>query len=439
MRVFALVTVCILSSAVGLAQVPRAVLDADLVYAARSGDVDLVKDLLEKGADANARDEFDQPAILLAGRNTYDDAHLKIIDLLLDHGADIAAANRYGTTALMITQTTSRHFNWDSFFRKRGADFGKMDIFGGNYESYPLFGASETFPPIVPPEERKVIAERDIVWRLLLEGGLAKLEDAKCCGTLDDGITVTMALAYYDYEYLFENAVRKSESLLLEKDGSGKTAMHYASLGGCASCIFLGFPGGLALDVPDKDGRSPIILAAIRGHDQFIYRLLRLGARPDFRDRSGNTALGYAAAYGRHIAVMALISGGADASVPVFEGAPALVAAVKAGQEKVVAIIASLKAAARLGLEKKDLERNEAERFRKIALIDADQRDSKGWTALMHAASSGAVTTAEFLLAAGADPLLKDRDGRTAGDIAGDSCHPEFVRFLEKAKEGGTP
>jgi ankyrin repeat protein len=56
-------------------------LEKELGIAARNGRLDLVKNLIEQGADLHARDEY---ALILAGIN----GHLGLVKYLVEQGAD---------------------------------------------------------------------------------------------------------------------------------------------------------------------------------------------------------------------------------------------------------------------------------------------------------------------------------------------------------------
>ena len=75
--------------------------DAPLVEAARAGDVEVVRALLDGGADANAPAVDGATALHWAVHR--DDA--ETVDLLLAAGADSMAANRYGVTPLSLACT----------------------------------------------------------------------------------------------------------------------------------------------------------------------------------------------------------------------------------------------------------------------------------------------------------------------------------------------
>jgi cytohesin len=68
-----------------------------LMYAASTGNTDVVKLLIDKGADINARNNGDWTALMLAAQT----GALDTVRLLLEKGADANAANEDGYTALM--------------------------------------------------------------------------------------------------------------------------------------------------------------------------------------------------------------------------------------------------------------------------------------------------------------------------------------------------
>ncbi len=69
-----------------------------LMLAASSGHKGIVKLLLDKGADVNVADSIGHTALMRASKN----GHKEVVKLLLDKGADVNAADRDGKTALML-------------------------------------------------------------------------------------------------------------------------------------------------------------------------------------------------------------------------------------------------------------------------------------------------------------------------------------------------
>ncbi|REJ77468.1 MAG: ankyrin repeat domain-containing protein [Acidobacteria bacterium] len=426
-------------------QIPARILSKELALAARNGDVEKAKLLLNEGAKADSRDHFGQPAIVLAGRMRFEDRNLEVIELLANKGADINSSNDFGTTPLMMSRTSSRYANSEKFFKMLGADFSKKDKFGGDYWVYHLFGTDREYPPSIPNSERMVLKERDVIWRFILEANLAKLENPRCCGRWINGATPVMALAYYDYSYIFEESTRREPELLTQTDDLKRTPVHYAALGNCSRCLYLGFDTRTAnLNSQHSGGQTPIILASIYGHDEFIERALRIGGDPNITDRMGMTALSYAAAYGRHDSVLALLFGGADSEEAMYEGEPALVFAARTGKEKVVGAYCSVKASSVVALTKErpqdteDSERpptNELKRrLKNLSALDLDVAGREGMTALMWAAEIGSLKMAQMLLIAGADHRRRNYEGKTSMDIAREKGYEEIVRVLAEAE-----
>ena len=57
--------------------------------------------------------------------------------------------------------------------------------------------------------------------------------------------------------------------------------------------------------------------------------------------------------------------------------------------------------------------------------------DLEGYTALMFAAGGGQKEIGTILLAAGADPTVKDRDAQTAEEFARSVGHEDVAKLLE--------
>jgi TonB family protein len=76
-----------------------------LTYAAAKGDIEIVKALLAKGADLNARDEDDYTPLMASAAY----GHTSIVRLLIDKGVNINQKDKNGTTALDIAARTHQN------------------------------------------------------------------------------------------------------------------------------------------------------------------------------------------------------------------------------------------------------------------------------------------------------------------------------------------
>jgi len=100
-------------------------LDSELLEAARKGDARRVRELLDRGADVNARDVFDRTPLHLAAAF----GHLDVAKLLLDRGADIDARESDGWTPLHYAAVNGR-LDVARLLLERGADAGIKSRYG---------------------------------------------------------------------------------------------------------------------------------------------------------------------------------------------------------------------------------------------------------------------------------------------------------------------
>ncbi|WP_458780900.1 ankyrin repeat domain-containing protein [Arthrobacter sp. D3-16] len=75
----------------------QAQLDQELIAAAKANNAPLVKELIARGGNVNAKDAIQDSAFLYAGAEGFND----VLQLTLAAGADVAGINRYGGTALI--------------------------------------------------------------------------------------------------------------------------------------------------------------------------------------------------------------------------------------------------------------------------------------------------------------------------------------------------
>ncbi|WP_258804709.1 ankyrin repeat domain-containing protein [Pseudarthrobacter sp. NS4] len=75
----------------------QAQLDQELIAAAKASNAPLVKELIGRGGDVNAKDAIQDSAFLYAGAEGFNE----VLQLTLAAGADVASINRYGGTALI--------------------------------------------------------------------------------------------------------------------------------------------------------------------------------------------------------------------------------------------------------------------------------------------------------------------------------------------------
>lgn len=101
-----------------------------LIKAVKEGDVDKVKELINKGVDVNTKDEDRNTALIYATDQTYSmytyKDYITIVKLLLEAGANVNLQNNHGRTALIMA-TDYNNIDIVKLLIKKGADVNIQD------------------------------------------------------------------------------------------------------------------------------------------------------------------------------------------------------------------------------------------------------------------------------------------------------------------------
>ncbi|MEV7623401.1 ankyrin repeat domain-containing protein [Actinoplanes sp. NPDC089786] len=206
-------------------------------------------------------------------------------------------------------------------------------------------------------------------------------------------------------------------------DRRGRTALVTATLAGRAASVRRLLEAGADPDRCDGDGRTALVAAVVRDELEIVAVLLALGARPDAATATGQTPLAMARSTG---AVAALCRAGASVHAADPAGVSALTSAAAAGSTEAVAELlrrgADVDRPTALGqtaLHGAAGCRAEGPSGQIIDLLiaagaDPDEEDSDGHTPLMYAARDMNPTGVERLVAAGADVNREAKSGSTA-------------------------
>jgi ankyrin repeat protein len=156
----------------------------------------------------------------------------------------------------------------------------------------------------------------------------------------------------------------------------------------------------------------PLMLAAYKGHDAAVARLLALGADVGLTDARGDTAAHCACRGGDHSSALAfLLNAGASINARTKGGyMPHLYAAAYTRPGSVALLI-----------------------DRGGDALDLDAKDNYGWTALYWAAENGSTDSMQLLLQAGADPTISKNIGDTPLDNARFYNRQPCIPLLEAA------
>jgi ankyrin repeat protein len=184
-------------------------------------------------------------------------------------------------------------------------------------------------------------------------------------------------------------------------DKRGWTALHWAAEAGADMVKLLLSAGAFAMATTPK-GKTPLMLAAIKGYGSVAKALLKYMDRRELEatDRTGRTALHWAAGHNRAEMVTRLIAAGANILSTTMQGETPLMLAAHKGHLDVVNLLLPR-------LDEQGLQ----------------ERSTSGLTALHYAThakvSEGALfPVVRALLVAGVPHTGVDRLGATARDIA---------------------
>jgi len=78
--------------------------DANWQRAVAAGDAERLRELLEAGANVDAKDRYGQTALMLAARN----GHLEAVRLLLEYAPDLDHTAKYHLSAVMLAAINDR-------------------------------------------------------------------------------------------------------------------------------------------------------------------------------------------------------------------------------------------------------------------------------------------------------------------------------------------
>jgi len=350
----------------------------DLMNAALGGKPDLVRKLLDEGADVNASERHGLTALMLAVRGVpWTQGHTDVVKLLLENGAVVDAKDNFGWTALSWAARGGRSDVVELLLDK-GADVNTKDKSGWTPLSWAArSGLSDTV-------------------KLLLDGG-ADVNPKDLRG-----------------ETAMDWAARSCHMdvlRLLKARGADLSLTAAACLGDLKRVQRL-IREGVDVNTKDHGGSTPLMAAAMEGSSEVVRELLDNRADPNTRDKkSGGTPLMMAADRGHANVVRVLLEQGADVNVRDKNGITPLMSAVWRA------------AGDRTDLVKLLLDKG----------ADVRARDNHGVTTLMRAAASGRIGLVKLLLDRGADVKAKDNHGATAFMRAArglSKVHGELAKLL---------
>ncbi|GLI73288.1 hypothetical protein PoHVEF18_001503 [Penicillium ochrochloron] len=356
-----------------------------LSWAAERGRAAVVKLLLEKGADVEAKDsEYDRTPLSWAAER----GHEAVVELLLENSADVEAEDsKYGRTPLSWAAERGRAAVVKLLLEK-GADAEAKD---SEYSRTILSWAAE--------------GGHEAVVKLLLDQG-ADVE-AKESGL---GQTPLSWAAERGHAAVVKLLLEEGANVEAKDDIFSRTPLSWAAERGYAAVVKLLLEKGAIVEVNNsKYGLTPLSGAAEAGHEAVVELLLENSADVEAKDRKyGRTPLLWAAERGCVAVVKLLLEKGADVEAKESKyGRTPLLCAAERGRVAVAKLLLENSA---------DVEAKESE---------------YGRTPLLWAAERGHEAVVKLLLEKGADVEAKDsKYGRTPLSWAAERGRAAVVRLL---------
>ncbi|WP_243232579.1 ankyrin repeat domain-containing protein [Microbacterium sp. CIAB417] len=359
-------------------------IDEALIAAAWADDVERATRLIDDGADVNAQDDTQQSAFLVATS----EGHLDLLHLALAEGADITATDSWNGTGL-IRAAERGHGYVVGALLQAGIDRDHVNRIGYQALHEAIWLGDDT-------------AEYALTVRALVAGG-AQLDRASG----SEGLTPFEMARQRGHD----TARRTLERALSSPEPTDPdAALRAAAEAGDADAAALAIRAGAGLETRDADQRTPLMLAVLADHVALARLLVAMGADPDALDARRDTPWVMTGVTGSVAMLEALLPGRPDLTIPNRRGGTPVHPASERGHVDYVRRAVQLD-------------------------IDLDRVNLNGWTALLEAVVFGDGGAAQqeivrLLLEAGADPGIRDAEGRTALDHARDRGFHEIAALL---------
>uniref|UniRef100_A0A8C5FJM4 Kinase D interacting substrate 220 n=1 Tax=Gadus morhua TaxID=8049 RepID=A0A8C5FJM4_GADMO len=276
------------------------------MVAAEQGSLEIVQELIRRGANVNLDDVDCWTALISAAR----EGHLEVVKELLENNANLEHRDMGGWSALMWAAYKGR-----TPVAQMLLDKGANPNITGQYSVYPIIWAAGR-------------GHGEIVHLLLQHG--AKVNCSDKYGTTP--LIWAARKGHYDsVMHLLANGAD------VDQEGANSmTALIVGVKGGFTDVVKELLKRNPNVNMTDKDGNTALAIAAKEGHTGIVQDLLDAGTYVNITDRSGETML-IGAVRGGHVEIVrALLNKYADIDVRGQDGKTALYWAVEKGNATMV-------------------------------------------------------------------------------------------------------
>ncbi|NXM68634.1 ANKR6 protein, partial [Serilophus lunatus] len=224
---------------------------------------------------------------------------------------------------------------------------------------------------------------------------------------------------------------------------NGRTPLHLAAHKGHLHVVQILLKAGCDLDIQDDGDQTALHRAAVVGNTDIITTLIQEGCALDRQDKDGNTALHEACWHGFSQSAKVLVKAGANVLAKNKAGNTPLHLACQNSHSQSTRVLL-------LGGSRADLKNNAgdtclhvAARYNHLPIIrvllsafcSVHEKNQAGDTALHVAAALNHKKVVKLLLEAGADASIVNNAGQTPLEVARQHNNPEVALILTKASQ----
>jgi ankyrin repeat protein len=261
----------------------------DVFLASYNGDLGTVKRLVNENPGlVNSRNPNGRFPLEMAAQT----GQTEIVRFLLERGADVHM-NRSGATALHMAALYGGKTELIILLLENGADMNARTANGDTPLNLAVLGKQKAIAELLLDKRAEINLENQNFTRLLniaASGGIGRIAD--------------IALKHeIDFSFRTE---------------TGNTLLHSAAEGGMAELTELLLSKGLSVETANIYGQTPLHIAARSGHKSIVELFLMKGADANVKMRNGKTPLHLAKEKGHDDVVELLKRKGADASEWTF-------------------------------------------------------------------------------------------------------------------------
>ncbi|XP_072296424.1 ankyrin repeat domain-containing protein 6b isoform X2 [Eucyclogobius newberryi] len=223
----------------------------------------------------------------------------------------------------------------------------------------------------------------------------------------------------------------------------GRSPLHLAAHKGHIEIVHVLLRAGCDLDIQDDGGQTALHRAAMHGNTAVISALLLEGCALDRQDKDGNTALHEVSWHGFSQSVKLLVKAGANVHAKNKAGNTALHLACQNGHTQSTKVLLLAGSQPDTRNHTGDTSLHVAARYNHLSLIrillgafcSVSHKNLAGDTPLHVAAALNHKKTVGLLLEAGADSRICNNEGHTALDLAREHNNPQVALLLTKAPQ----